>query len=265
MVAGIDGCRAGWIAFLTETCSNSVSAPASRIIRSAEELRDVIAGCRHVFIDIPVGLNERGYRSCDLALREVLPAPKKASVFMTPVRQAVCAGDYRSACDINREGTGSAISIQAWNIVPRIREVDRLLSDHPGLAAKVLECHPEWQFLLAARQLAPEPGSGLRPGLRPEPRPGLTLVSKKTAEGIAGRLDLLGRLNPVYPKAFEEVLQNEKRRDVKPDDILDALMLMHAARRLANGAELSMFPEDRLRDSNGLPLNIHYIKAVAGQ
>jgi predicted RNase H-like nuclease len=67
-----------------------------------------------VAVDMPIGLSEVGRRSCDTEARRLL-GPRRSSVFPVPVRSALAATSFA-------EVTG--LSIQAWNIVPKIAEVD---------------------------------------------------------------------------------------------------------------------------------------------
>ncbi|TVQ12894.1 MAG: DUF429 domain-containing protein [Balneolaceae bacterium] len=235
-VAGIDGCRAGWIAFVHD--GNSVT---SRIIRSDAGLRELFLECDRVYIDMPVGLAETGQRACDTELRNAMPPAKKASVFMTPVRGAVYAANYRQACDLNLQSAGRKISIQAWNITNRIRQVDQLLRADASLATRVIECHPEWQFIQFS---------------------GAAMPPKKTTLGIEARIEQLETIFPGAPVHFSELMATLKRKEVQPDDILDAMVLMVAARLSALGAAVRSFPEQLVHDPFGLPMNIRYADRV---
>jgi hypothetical protein len=66
-LAGIDGCRAGWVAVIRdgdalETC----------IAVSDDELVALFAQCAVVAIDVPIGLAERGARACDVHARRFI-------------------------------------------------------------------------------------------------------------------------------------------------------------------------------------------------
>lgn len=232
-VAGIDGCRAGWIAFVDDGASVT-----PRIIRSDAGLRELFVECDRIFIDMPVGLSDAGERTCDVELRNALPPRKKASVFMTPVRSAVYASGYREACDLNFQAAGRKISIQAWNITNRIRQVDELLRADASLATRLYECHPEWQFYQFS---------------------GGEMPSKKKAAGIGARLTLLAKWLPGAPERYDETLRATLRKDVQPDDILDALLLVKVARLSAGGASLLSFPAHPQFDPTGLPMTIWYM------
>ena len=78
-----------------------------------------------ILIDIPIGLKTggSGERLSDLGARSILKA-RKSSIFPVPCREAIYAKTYKEACEVNERLTGKRISKQAWNIVPKIRDVD---------------------------------------------------------------------------------------------------------------------------------------------
>jgi predicted RNase H-like nuclease len=95
-VAGVDGCRAGWVAAL-------VSATAGKGTRTgylahlerlwvSSHFADALCktqGCNLVCVDIPIGLSGgREPRSCDVDARRLL-GPRASSVFTPPVRAAL--------------------------------------------------------------------------------------------------------------------------------------------------------------------------------
>ncbi|MCA1800998.1 MAG: DUF429 domain-containing protein [Rhodothermaceae bacterium] len=195
-------------------------------------------------MDIPVGLSDSGARACDVELKKALPPRKKASVFITPVRSAVYAADYREACDLNFQAAGKKISIQAWNITKRIRQVDELLRADASLVSRLYECHPEWQFYQFS---------------------GVEMPSKKTAVGIDARLKLLAGRLPGAQERYDETMRATLRKDVQPDDILDAMLLVHVARLSAGAASVLSFPAQLQYDPFGLPMNIWYVDGIRKQ
>ena len=72
-----------------------------------------------VLIDIPIGLPKKESRLCDLLARDKL-GPRRSSVFTVPCRDAVYAKNYKEACHTNLRFLEKKISIQAWNICPKI-------------------------------------------------------------------------------------------------------------------------------------------------
>lgn len=189
-----------------------------------------------VFVDIPIGLPAGSEeRQADRSARRLLGWPRRASVFRPPCRGALEAADYPAALACQRAATGKGLSRQAFNIAPKIREVDRLLRARPLLARRVLESHPELCLLgLAGRPMQ---------------------HAKRTR---AGREERLAVLSAVFPAArhFVGQVQPELRRaGAAPDDLVDALTLAVCA---AHRAACVPVPDPPERDACGLPMAIHY-------
>jgi predicted RNase H-like nuclease len=119
-VAGIDGCRAGWIAFKVELLTLITSV---ELIDLPVTLRNRPDGLACIAIDIPIGLLD-GSRACDIAARKLLGQPRGSSVFPVPCRAAIHATNYDDATAVNKQRTGKKLSVWTWGIVPKIKEVD---------------------------------------------------------------------------------------------------------------------------------------------
>ncbi|MCC5943188.1 MAG: DUF429 domain-containing protein, partial [Balneolaceae bacterium] len=140
--AGIDGCKAGWILITFD------DDPEYKILRTEDELKQELTAADLTFIDMPIGLEDENYtRKCDELLRKKLGADYASSVFSPPIRPALDAPSYVEASMQSYEYTEKKLTIQAWNITPKIRTLDRFLSDEPELSKKVLESHPELLFM----------------------------------------------------------------------------------------------------------------------
>jgi len=155
---------------------------------------------------------------------------RASSVFTPPIRQLLDATHYEYVRPYG-------VSVQAFHILPKIREVDRLMT--PALQQRVYEAHPE----LAFRSLAGHP-----------------LASrKKTMAGREERLCLLEHIpGPLFHSirpAFEHILQGYKRTQVAPDDILDAYVLVWTALRIWR-ARASRVPPVPPCDAKGLRMEI---------
>lgn len=197
-VLGVDGTRLGWVgALLRGTAVRWLLLPDAAGVLSVDAAA--------VGIDIPIGLPERGPRSCDLAARHRL-GPRASTLFITPPRAAVFAADYRSGCAIARELTGAAFSKQLWGIVPKIRDVDAVL--RPIDQDRVVEVHPETSFGALA---------------------GAPLDRKRSARGVGQRLLALRRELDV-DAALAAVPDGPAL-----DDALDALVAAWSARRWLRG------------------------------
>ena len=219
---GLDGCPAGWV--VTALSSNNDCDFA--VYGSLSEWWSVVDSTIHfALIDIPVGLlAAQAARDCDANLRKHL-GRRRSSVFAVPVREAVFAEDYRQACAINAAATGKKFSIQSWNIVPKIREADRLLDQQPRARTSVAESHPEWAFM----QLTGSPMQH----------------NKKTEAGYQERMAALLRARPQAVDEVEAGLRAFKRKQVRRDDLVDAYALAVHARRIIDvgGWEIPKTPQ----------------------
>ena len=136
-VAGVDGCRAGWVV-----------ATSDGVLDVVEHIDAVLAlDVAVIAIDMPIGLPDAGPRACDIAARKLL-GPRRSSVFATPVRATLAATDYADALARHRAADGRGLSKQAYHLLPKIRELDaragddRLHESHPELAFTRLLGHP---------------------------------------------------------------------------------------------------------------------------
>ncbi|MFO7863136.1 MAG: DUF429 domain-containing protein [Salinivirgaceae bacterium] len=198
---GVDGCPQGWFVIKIDSNGNLRWHLVERLIEITLPIKPY-----HAFIDMPIGLNRAGStRKCDVLLRSQLPRLLKSSVFSPPVEEAVFADTYREACEINQRITGKKISKQAWNITPRIRELNRFLE-----CGKQSECwhesHPELFFQRLNNDVA------------------LTF-KKKQKQGVEERLAILKMCFSSVDVFFYSILQSTLRKHLKADDILDAMVL----------------------------------------
>lgn len=232
---GLDGCRAGWIAI-----SLDEDGAGYWLLESDQELESVIDEYDRIFIDVPIGLEDESYvRECDELLRERLGPDYKASVFNPPIRPALHAPTYGEASMISYEATDKKISIQAWNITPNIKLVDRLLQENKGYRKKVFESHPELLFQIL------NGGSSI-------------LQKKATKKGIRHRLGLLKKVSKYADDFFRDIKEEFRRNQVDEDDILDAMVLAEFALRSTED-EIKTLPSDPPADSTGLTMAIHYV------
>lgn len=225
-VAGVDGCRAGWVAFKVEVLSFTMSV---EVVDLPAWLRERPPDLACLGIDIPIGLLD-GSRVCDKAARKLLGQSRGTSVFAAPCRAALSAKTHATASATNLRITGRGLSQQAWGIAPKIKQVDDAIT--PGCQRWAFEVHPEVCFW-ALNQHRP------------------MAHNKKTKEGTAARVVLLRR---VFPQV-ETHLANRPRA-VGADDLLDAAAAAWTALRWhRNEAECVCTPE---HDEKGLAVTIHY-------
>lgn len=180
-----------------------------------DEVLELCASDAIVFVDMPVVLDAKAYwRSCDLWLRRRLGGRAASRVFAPPLRGSLSCDRYEEFRDYHRACTGKGASVQTWNLLPKIREVQRWVQSAKQPA--VLESHPELHFCEALGQAA---------------------ASKHRAEGIAQREAIIEAWG--LSALYAEILAETRRKDVKRDDALDAIALAHEAERACNwGVEL---------------------------
>jgi len=232
--AGIDGCKAGWILITFD------EDPYYEVLRTDEDLKNAFINFDRVFIDMPIGLEDENYtRECDRLLREKLGAEYAASVFSPPIRPALNAPSYVEANMESYEYTEKKLTVQAWNITPKIRTVDNFLTDNESLREKVLESHPELLFMNL--------------------NGGMIYQKKKTKKGLRHRLSLIVEHEEVADDFFRDIKEEFRRNEVAEDDIVDAMALALAAKHSKEN-ELVTLPEMPPLDSKELPMAIHYVK-----
>jgi predicted RNase H-like nuclease len=182
-----------------------------------------VAGVEHgdlvaVAVDIPIGLPDRGPRSCDVEARTRL-GPRRSSVFPAPVRAVLGCATWEEANARSRAVDGRGLPRQAFNLLPKIGEVDGLLS--PARQARIVEAHPELCFASIA---------------------GAPLLQPKRT--VAGR-DVRSALAGVVPAPLS---------GAAADDVLDAHAALWTARRVAAGDEERLGGGER--DRRGLRMEI---------
>jgi predicted RNase H-like nuclease len=221
LVAGVDGCRGGWVV-ARATATDGTVVDVARIDRLEALLADVDGGrLDAVALDMPIGLPHSGRRAADSAARALL-GPRRSSVFPAPVRGVLVAGSYEVALARSRAIDGRGLSTQAWNLVPKIREVDGCLT--PERQRRVREAHPELVFVRLTGAPCPWP--------------------KRTIEGRGARIAALER-SWHGPWGL---------RGAATDDVVDAVALTVTARRIATGdAEVL---GDGTRDATGLRMEV---------
>lgn len=187
----MDGCPGGWVGALVRQ---------SQISWYAGSLASLVSlGAAVVAVDIPLVLPPDGRRrACEVAAKARL-GEARSSVFFAPPSAVLGASSHAEASVLSRAAGSVGVSLQTWNIVPKIREA-------LPLSARLLEVHPELSF----RAL------------------GTVTASKKTAAGRAERLALLRTWLPVE-------LPSPRPGRAAADDCLDALACAWTAARWLRG------------------------------
>jgi predicted RNase H-like nuclease len=163
-----------------------------------------------IAVDMPIGLPESGRRACDSEARKLL-GPRRSSVFPVPVRSALAATSFA-------EVTG--LSIQAWNIVPKIAEVDACWEPH------VFEVSPELSLAVVSGAPMAHP--------------------KRLPEGRAEREAVLDEHFPGWVRAA---------RGAAHHDVVDAHACLLTARRIQRGEAIEL--GDGAVDALGRPMRVY--------
>ncbi len=225
---GLDACKKGWCGIgqmdgeLFWDC-----------YKSLEDLLSNYPQINLMLIDIPIGLSSKNFtRTVDAKARTYLNK-RKSSIFSPPCREALYAENYQEALKINRQITGKGLSIQAYNIGPKIKAVDEWYDNKPK-QLDVYEAHPELCF----KRL--NDNQDLQ-------------YSKHDKKGLQERQDLLFTLDKNLESVYTTLLKTHKRQEVKPDDILDALALYLTAK---TPKLLNYISDNNDKDTTNKPVRI---------
>ncbi len=226
-VAGIDGCPAGWAVCILA----SGGTIAIEVLPDFETVLSRLDKAAHIAVDMPIGLMpcdaKTQPRAADAAARALLKPAKSSSVFGSPSRDMLRAKAYE---DVRPRG----LSKQAWNLLPRIREIDARIA--PRDQARIHESHPELIF----RGIA---GAPLE-------------TKKRTPEGFEERIALLeGKAGFPCRPAITQAMASIARRDAAPDDFVDACALAWAALQIDKGLAQTL-PLEPPSDERGLRMEM---------
>ena len=225
---GVDGCRGGWIA--------AVLDHGDMRLERYDELPLLIEKYPTFdafLIDMAIGLrnNTEQTRPDDEARKEL--GLKASSVFPIPSRDAVYADGEDAQKQENIRTLGKSLAKQSIAIIPKIRELDTFLNNHPEYKNKILESHPEVDF-------ARLNGTVLMSRKQEEPGP---------SQRIAVLSEFLDRKNlyGMYDKA--------KELGCKQDDLIDAICLAVTGALYSHG-EYETIPAEPESDKKGLLMQL---------
>ena len=237
ILAGVDGCRGGWV---LASCEGAPGAarPRIAILKDFEELVRMTVWHYRVAVDMPIGLaSGEKPRFCDVLAKEALPPGARSRVFMAPPRETLLAENPAEFQAMHLAARGRKAGIPVWGLMAKLRQVHEVMN--PDLQRRIVEFHPEltWQRLS-----------------------GRALSSKHKPEGIMQRLALLKG----YMGDYITMEDLKSHSPAKPDDVLDALSGLFAAHACSEIADFDGFAENRLppicppRDSRGLRMEIWF-------
>lgn len=235
--AGFDGCRTGWVMALvhhhTEQHVPAIPDGTSRGARADgdgdgatrrrltwavhAQFADAMAAARQagagaIGVDMPIGMSSDGRRLADGQARALLGS-RRSTVFPTPVRAVLDATDYRDALRRSRQACGVGLSKQAWNLMAKIAEVDRVV--RPEHEALVFEVHPELAFSRLAGEVVLEP--------------------KRSPAGQRRRLELIAGAIGLDGSAIDALVRGVRGSGAALDDVLDAAAVALSAELLVRG------------------------------
>jgi predicted RNase H-like nuclease len=221
MIAGVDGCRDGWIAVVElDGGRTEIRRPVG--IQELLEDREL----KLIVMDIPIGLTDKGSREADTSARAFLQK-RACCVFPAPIRPIINCDSWEEACRVSFATDGKRISKQQFGILDKVRAVDVALRKIN--AGNIFEGHPEVSFALM--------------------NDGLPLfTSKKKSAGRDCRCELLSRF---FPDANARMNEYRHHRE----DVLDAYAMLWTARRIKCG-KARRFPPEHRSDRLGLRMEI---------
>lgn len=230
---GVDGAGSGWLGVWRVAESLD-----SRWFGTAEQVLSEFPLATAIGVDIPIGLTESGPRLSDSQARKFVGRKRQSSIFSSPVRGILDAKTQPEASRRHREIDQRGFGVQSFGILPKIREWDVLLRSDARARRCVFEVHPEVSF----SAIAGGEGCGVS-------------ESKKSAEGHRIRRELLAGY--FGEAAVDKLLLGVASRFAARDDVLDALVALWSAERIAAGVAVSM-PTPPPTDSAGLRMAIWY-------
>ncbi|HAH08719.1 MAG TPA: DUF429 domain-containing protein [Alphaproteobacteria bacterium] len=222
-LCGVDGCKYGWIALLCEINLSNIEWRLARSWNGLTLTDEVIA------VDMPIGLAARGKRGCDEAARKDL-GRKASSVFPMPVREVFAFEEYAQANVWSKANGHGGVVKQAWHLGPKVLELEAaaLSGQHPS----IFEAHPELAFARINN--------------------GTPLPPKRSTLGLSERLKLLEDHGIA---GLDRHLAQMPKGGLKPDDLVDAAVLLLTAQRIATGRARCL-PDEPLINAQGLPMAI---------
>ena len=221
LAIGVDGAPGGWVAARIHE-NDRVD------ITFHEAFIDIVTNLSPhdvIIVDMPIGLSANGHRPVDSAVRERLGV-RRSTFFPTPLRSVLDFDDWADANEHSKAVSGRGLSKQAWNLVPKIAEVDDAWTT--ALRDRLREGHPETSFAEMA---------------------GAPLQTKKSqADGRTERISLLAeQLSPTIETVIDEC---PKKWSI---DAIDALALAWTAQRVRSGEAIRLGGE---LDDCGRPMEL---------
>lgn len=233
-VAGVDGCRGGWMVVSFHIQEGTIVKYDWAFCRHFRDVVKFTEAMEQVAVDMPIGLltsPEFGGRLCDREARRLL-GRRSSTIFTPPIRAWLNVTDYHKV-------RAKGVSRQAFGIFKKIHEVDRIMT--PSLQGRIVEAHPELAL-------------GSFNGTIPQ-------HSKKTPEGFRERIShLSGFGHQAFQRirsTIDDIRKSCSKALVGRDDILDAMILALTAGRIRD-RQAHCLPEKPMLDEKGLRMEIWF-------
>jgi predicted RNase H-like nuclease len=233
-VAGVDGCKAGWIVIVRDIINTNWQF---FLCDCFHDVLNIQPRLNIVAVDMPIGLLDvpvAGGRACDQSARNLLGWPRRNSVFSPPSRPTLQGNSFAMAQRLNQP---AGLTQQAFSLFPKLRQVEEIMT--PNHQKRFFEVHPEVSFCVANN--------------------GVTMQNKKKSKsGQQERINVLryhygSQWNAWWPTVCTAYL----RRLVALDDILDACIAAWTAERIYRDTARRI-PNNPPTDSKGLRMEIWY-------
>lgn len=225
---GVDGCKGGWIAAVLDQGELRLGKYIS-ISSLVERYPEFDA----FLIDMAIGLRDRLDQTRPDHAAKIELGKKASSVFPIPSRSAVYADNEETQKLENIRTLGKSLAKQSIAIIPKIRELDVFLRDHPDYKNRILESHPEVAF-------ARLNGS-------------VVMSRKKEEPGPSERIHILSEF--LEAKELSGFYDKAKKLGCNQDDLIDAVCLAVTGALYAHG-QCETIPEKPEADEKGLLMKL---------
>jgi 8-oxo-dGTP diphosphatase len=233
---GVDGCPKGW--FMIKYKDDNYTFG---VYENIQELIDENRDSGRILIDMPIGLSSKSHkRTIDVLLRKELKG-RSSTVFNAPCREAVYKIDPDESKQKNLMIEGKSLSIQSLSLREKIRQIDEYLQKTSREKIEIIESHPElcFKYLNTNHEILQ--------------------TKKSTKKGIDQRLTILKKYEPRIEQIFKNILMATKRKEVRKDDVVDALCLC-IVNRLGENGKLSFLVDENRADNKQIKIKIGFYK-----
>ncbi|WP_435365462.1 DUF429 domain-containing protein [Haloarchaeobius sp. DYHT-AS-18] len=242
---GVDGSPDGWVAVrYSEDSFEDVQR-----YDGIQELWEANSAAETILVDIPIGLAEdAAAREPEQEARNVLTG-RTSSVFNVPIRGVLDIEDYDEANEEQKDEIDKGLQKQTFNITPRIREVDALLTgDSEATQETLRESHPEVCFWAFNEKSA--------------------MQFSKTGQPAAAFWERVAVLETIDDDFTDHLAEAGKTiaawetPELSNDDLLDAFVLALTAREGFD--DYQTLPEEPVEDDEGLSMEMVYAQPESG-